>query len=267
MTIAITTDHPVVPINFLVHQATLAVKEGLDRATALRAMTINPARIIGLTAGSVARAGQGRRPGDLVGDPLDVMSRAERAFMDGREIYRYDYDLRDGVFASPPGGTVRLAGTEPRVSWAHRDEARALPSVGLMASATPFRASWTPCTRWRAVDEPQRMGAASPGLDQGRAGLLDPELATLLTTFTRLAADEEMPAGRPCERVAPGEVAPGEVAPGEVTPGHPAFAPPGVRRPGAGGPGVPSPALAVRRAGVAPGDHGHDRRRAGPEPR
>jgi hypothetical protein len=29
-----------------------------------------------------------------------VMSRAERAYMDGREIYRYDYDLRDGVFAS-----------------------------------------------------------------------------------------------------------------------------------------------------------------------
>ena len=27
--VAITTDHPVVPINFLVHQASLAVKEGL----------------------------------------------------------------------------------------------------------------------------------------------------------------------------------------------------------------------------------------------
>jgi hypothetical protein len=29
------------------------------------------------------------------------MSRAERAYLDGREIYRYDYDRRDGVFASP----------------------------------------------------------------------------------------------------------------------------------------------------------------------
>jgi hypothetical protein len=27
------------------------------------------------------------------------MSRAERAFLDGREIYRYDYDLHEGVFA------------------------------------------------------------------------------------------------------------------------------------------------------------------------
>jgi len=100
VTIAITTDHPVVPIHFLIHQATLAVKEGLDPVTALRAVTINPARIIGcadrigsLTAGQDA---------DLViwsGDPLDVMSRAERAFIDGREIYRYDYDRREGVFA------------------------------------------------------------------------------------------------------------------------------------------------------------------------
>src|SRR6266849_6596077 len=47
VTIAITTDHPVVPIHFLIHQATLAVKEGLDPVTALRAVTIHPARIIG----------------------------------------------------------------------------------------------------------------------------------------------------------------------------------------------------------------------------
>jgi hypothetical protein len=28
-----------------------------------------------------------------------VMSRAEHAYVDGREIYHYDYDLREGVFA------------------------------------------------------------------------------------------------------------------------------------------------------------------------
>jgi len=100
VTIAITTDHPVVPIHFLIHQATLAVKEGLDPVTALRAVTINPARIIGVDAriGSLAVG----KDADVViwsGDPLDVMSRAELAFVDGREIYRYDYGLRDGVFA------------------------------------------------------------------------------------------------------------------------------------------------------------------------
>jgi imidazolonepropionase-like amidohydrolase len=98
--IAITTDHPVVPIHFLIHQATLAVKEGLDPVTALRAVTIHPAQIIGCAdrIGSLAPG----RDADVViwsGDPLDVMSRAERAFIDGREIYRYDYDRREGVFA------------------------------------------------------------------------------------------------------------------------------------------------------------------------
>jgi imidazolonepropionase-like amidohydrolase len=101
VTIAITTDHPVVPIHFLIHQATLAVKEGLDPVTALRAVTINPARIIGCAdrIGSL----EAGKDADLViwsGDPLDVMSRAERAFLNGREIYRYDYDRRDGVFAA-----------------------------------------------------------------------------------------------------------------------------------------------------------------------
>jgi imidazolonepropionase-like amidohydrolase len=100
VTIAITTDHPVVPIHFLIHQATLAVKEGLDPVTALRAVTINPARIIGC-ADRIGSLSAGK-DADLViwsGDPLDVMSRAEHAFIDGREIYRYDHDRREGVFA------------------------------------------------------------------------------------------------------------------------------------------------------------------------
>ena len=90
VTIAITTDHPVVPINFLVHQAALAVKDGLDRDTALRALTINPARIAGIDdrLGSIEPG----KDADLVlwsGDPLDVLSRAERALIDGSEVYSY----------------------------------------------------------------------------------------------------------------------------------------------------------------------------------
>jgi imidazolonepropionase-like amidohydrolase len=88
VTIAITTDHPVVPINFLVHQASLSVKHGLDPAVALRALTINPARIIGVDdrLGSLEPG----KDADLViwsADPLDVLSRVEHAFMDGQEIY------------------------------------------------------------------------------------------------------------------------------------------------------------------------------------
>jgi imidazolonepropionase-like amidohydrolase len=102
VTIAITTDHPVVPIHFLIHQVTLAVKEGLDRETALRAVTINPARIIGVAdrLGSLTVG----KDADLViwsGDPLDVMSRAEVAYVGGQEIYRYDYSLREGVHVTP----------------------------------------------------------------------------------------------------------------------------------------------------------------------
>ena len=102
VTIAITTDHPVVPIHFLIHQATLAVKEGLDPDTALRALTINPARILGVDdrIGSLAPG----KDASLViwsGDPLDVMSRAERAVLDGREIYTFDYDRGEGSVRDP----------------------------------------------------------------------------------------------------------------------------------------------------------------------
>jgi imidazolonepropionase-like amidohydrolase len=100
--ISLTTDHPVVPIHFLIYQATLAVKEGLDRDVALRAVTIHPARVIGCAdrLGSL----EAGKDADVViwsGDPLDVMSRAEVAFSSGREIYRYDYSQHAGVFAEP----------------------------------------------------------------------------------------------------------------------------------------------------------------------
>ena len=91
--VALTTDHPVVAINFLVHQATLAVKEGMDRDDALRSLTVNPATMMGLDD----RIGA-LRPGldgDVViwdGDPLDVMSRALRVFVGGRSVYEW----RDG---------------------------------------------------------------------------------------------------------------------------------------------------------------------------
>jgi imidazolonepropionase-like amidohydrolase len=90
VTIAITTDHPVVPINLLIQQAILAVKEGLDRDTALRSLTINPARITGTDTrlGSIETG----KDGDVAiwsGDPLDTFSRVQQAFIGGAEIYTY----------------------------------------------------------------------------------------------------------------------------------------------------------------------------------
>jgi imidazolonepropionase-like amidohydrolase len=89
--IALTTDHPVVPIQFLALSATLAVKEGLDPDEALRALTLNPAVILGIDdrVGSLAPG----LDGDVAvwsGDPLDVMSRAVHVVSGGRPVYRWD---------------------------------------------------------------------------------------------------------------------------------------------------------------------------------
>jgi imidazolonepropionase-like amidohydrolase len=88
--VALTTDHAGVPIQLLALQATLAVKEGLDPATALEAIPVNPAAILGLAD----RVGA-LRPGldaDIVlwsGDPLEVMSRALQVFIRGRRVYEH----------------------------------------------------------------------------------------------------------------------------------------------------------------------------------
>jgi imidazolonepropionase-like amidohydrolase len=98
--ISIITDHPVVPIGFLVHQASLAVKEGLDPVTALRSITINPATVMGVAdrVGSL----QAGKDADFVlwtGDPLDVMQRAVAVYLRGKQVYRYDEHARAGVVA------------------------------------------------------------------------------------------------------------------------------------------------------------------------
>jgi imidazolonepropionase-like amidohydrolase len=85
--ISIITDHPVVPIGLLHVQAALAVREGLDPAAALLAVTLAPARVMGVDdrVGSL-------RPGKQAtlcvwsGDPLDARSRVEAAWIDGRPV-------------------------------------------------------------------------------------------------------------------------------------------------------------------------------------
>jgi imidazolonepropionase-like amidohydrolase len=91
VTIAITTDHPVVPIHFLAYETALAVKDGLDHDTALEALTINPARIVGIAdrLGSI-EVGKDADLAIWSGDPLDVSSRVQRAFIDGNEIYTFE---------------------------------------------------------------------------------------------------------------------------------------------------------------------------------
>jgi imidazolonepropionase-like amidohydrolase len=85
--LGIITDHPVVPIQLLHVQAALAVKEGLDPAAALRAVTLVPARIMGVDdrVGSLL-AGKAATLCVWSGDPLDVRSRVEAAWIEGRRV-------------------------------------------------------------------------------------------------------------------------------------------------------------------------------------
>ncbi|WJL96689.1 amidohydrolase [Microbacterium sp. ET2] len=85
--VAITTDHPVVPIEQIRLQAILAVREGLPARTALEALTVNPASILRLDdrVGALAEG----LDGDVVvwsGDPLDVDSAVEQVFIGGAPV-------------------------------------------------------------------------------------------------------------------------------------------------------------------------------------
>lgn len=89
--VSIITDHPVVPIDFLISQAALAVREGMDPDEALRAVTINPAKVLGVDdrVGSL----QEGKDADMVlwsGDPLDTRNRALRTWVGGQEVYAFD---------------------------------------------------------------------------------------------------------------------------------------------------------------------------------
>jgi imidazolonepropionase-like amidohydrolase len=91
--IGIITDHPVVPVHLLHVQAALAVREGLDPDDALRAVTLTPARVLGLDdrLGSI-EPGKDATLCVWSGDPLDARSRVEAAWIEGRQVYAVDPD-------------------------------------------------------------------------------------------------------------------------------------------------------------------------------
>ena len=87
--IAICTDHPVIPIQYLPLCAAMAVRAGLEPEQALAAVTINPARIAGLD-GRLGSFTPGKDADILVtsGHPLDWMSAVTAVFIDGRRVDR-----------------------------------------------------------------------------------------------------------------------------------------------------------------------------------
>jgi len=83
------TDADVIQQPYLRTQAAIAVKYGMEPEVALRAITINAARLAGLAdrVGSLEKG----KDADLVvwsGDLFDVRQQALRVFIDGREVFR-----------------------------------------------------------------------------------------------------------------------------------------------------------------------------------
>ncbi len=91
--VAIMTDHPVIPIQYLPICAAMAVKEGMDEDRALQAITINAAEIIGIRdrVGSIEKG----KDADIViwdGYPLEIMSKPAFVLIDGNIVYNSSWD-------------------------------------------------------------------------------------------------------------------------------------------------------------------------------
>lgn len=86
---AIVTDHPVVPIQYLPLCAALAVREGMDPADALRAITINPAKICGIGArvGSI-EPGKDADLAAFRGNPLSLEAKPSLVIAGGTIVCR-----------------------------------------------------------------------------------------------------------------------------------------------------------------------------------
>ncbi|MBS3786715.1 amidohydrolase [Candidatus Bipolaricaulota bacterium] len=87
--VAITTDSPVIPIQYLPLLAAFAVREGMDRMEALKAITINSARIAQIDdrVGSLEPG----KDGDFIvtdGSIFDLENNLERVFVEGHEVDR-----------------------------------------------------------------------------------------------------------------------------------------------------------------------------------
>jgi len=88
ITLAITTDHPVVPLKLLPVQVALAIREGLPFEEALKALTINAAKILGIAdrVGSIEVG----KDGDVVvlsRRPFDIEAKVLYTIVNGRVAY------------------------------------------------------------------------------------------------------------------------------------------------------------------------------------
>lgn len=89
VTVALTTDHPVLNVYQLLHAAAAVVREtGMDEYDVLRLITVNAAKILGVgdRVGSIEKG----KDADLViidGHPFDYQSQVAYTIIDGRVVY------------------------------------------------------------------------------------------------------------------------------------------------------------------------------------
>ena len=86
--VGINTDSPVIPQEELFYQAAMAVRLGLDPEVALRGITINPARAVGIDkqVGSLEKG----KDADIViwtGDPFDIRNFVTQTLINGKLVY------------------------------------------------------------------------------------------------------------------------------------------------------------------------------------
>lgn len=87
--VSLMTDHPVIPVQYLPMCAGIAVKHGMKSEKALEAITINPARTLGIDdrVGSIEIG----KDADIViwdGNPLEIQSNVLFTIIDGKLVYK-----------------------------------------------------------------------------------------------------------------------------------------------------------------------------------
>lgn len=86
--VAIMTDHPCTPVNFLLLCAAMAAKEGMEEYEALKAITINAAEIVGISdrVGSI-EPGKDADIAVFNGHPFDLRSHVQYTLINGNIVY------------------------------------------------------------------------------------------------------------------------------------------------------------------------------------
>jgi imidazolonepropionase-like amidohydrolase len=87
--IALMTDHPVIPVHHLPMCAALAVRSGLDEEAALKAITIYPAEILGISD-KVGSLQVGKDADIVVFDkhPFDIQAKTTCVLIDGEVVFK-----------------------------------------------------------------------------------------------------------------------------------------------------------------------------------